>query len=511
MEAIELLMIGMNALMEPSRLGFMMLGVILGLLVGVIPGVGGTTGVAILLPATVFLEPISALVMLAGIYWGAMYGGVITSILFAVPGNPWSVAVMFDGRPMAKQGKAQLAMAIAFSVSFVGAMVGAVLFTFFAVPFAEIALRFGPPEMFAVLMIAFGTFVGLGGAPAKALIMIAAGFLLATVGLDVVTGRPRLTFGSIQMLQGFHFVPITIGLFGLGEVLNNAAERYKVQIEDMTKAAKLGLNDILESFRVVGRNWWLALTSALLGFMTGILPGAGATPASFMAYGIAQKTSKHPEMFGKGAPEGVMAPEAANNAAGTGSILPMLVLGIPGSPTAAIMMAGIFMWGFIPGPRLFVEQPEFVWSFIASLYLANVAAVVICLTATPILAMMLRTPYAIITPIIVVLCFVGAYAIQNSLLDVWLVLIFGIIGFILRRLEYPLAPLVVALVLGAPTETALRQSLIMSDGSMMIFLTRPVSGPIAVIAILLFLLPLFQMALRRYRRRRQEAAAGTED
>jgi putative tricarboxylic transport membrane protein len=303
MEAIELLMIGMNALMEPSRLGFMMLGVILGLLVGVIPGVGGTTGVAILLPATVFLEPISALVMLAGIYWGAMYGGVITSILFAVPGNPWSVAVMFDGRPMAKQGKAQLAMAIAFSVSFVGAMVGAVLFTFFAVPFAEIALRFGPPEMFAVLMIAFGTFVGLGGAPAKALIMIAAGFLLATVGLDVVTGRPRLTFGSIQMLQGFHFVPITIGLFGLGEVLNNAAERYKVQIEDMTKAAKLGLNDILESFRVVGRNWWLALTSALLGFMTGILPGAGATPASFMAYGIAQKTSKHPEMFGKGAPK----------------------------------------------------------------------------------------------------------------------------------------------------------------------------------------------------------------
>ncbi len=507
MESLDLLMTGFSALMEPTRLGFLMFGVILGLLVGVLPGVGGTTGVAILLPMTVFLEPISALVMLAGIYWGAMYGGVITSILFAVPGNPWSVAVMFDGRPMAVQGKAQLAMSVAFTVSFVGAIVASVLFTFFALPFAQLALRFGPPEMFAVLMIAFGTFVGLGGAPAKALIMIAAGFLLSTVGLDVVTGQPRLTFGSIQMMQGFHFVPITIGLFGIGEVLNNAAERYKVQIEEMTKAAKLGLHDVTEALRVLLKHWWLALTSALLGFATGILPGAGATPASFMAYGIAQKTSRHPEKFGKGVPEGVMAPEAANNAAGTGSILPMMVLGIPGSPTAAILMAGVFMWGFVPGPRLFVEQTEFVWSFVASLYLANIAAVVICLVATPLLALMLRTPYAIIAPIIVVMCIVGAYAIQNSMLDVWLVLIFGVIGFILRRLDYPLAPLVVALVLGAPTETALRQSLIMSDGSMWIFLERPVSTPIAIVAILLFALPLIQIVWRRLRPRQDTGSA----
>jgi putative tricarboxylic transport membrane protein len=505
-ESFELLMVGFNALMEPSRLGFMMLGVILGLLVGVIPGVGGTTGVAILLPVTVFLEPISALVMLAGIYWGAMYGGLITSILFAVPGNPWSVAVMFDGRPLAKQGRAGYAMATGFWVSFFGAAIAAVLFTFFAVPFAEMALRFGPPEMFAVLMIAFGTFIGLGGSPNKAAIMIAAGFLLAVVGLDVVTGQPRMTFGSIAMLQGFHFVPITIGLFGLGEVLNNAAERYKLQIEEMTRAAKLGLQDIIDGGKAVLSNFWLAAGSAVLGFVTGILPGAGATPASFMSYGIAQKTSKHPERFGKGAIEGVIAPEAANNAAGTGSILPMLVLGIPGSPTAAILMAGVFMWGFVPGPRLFTEQPEFVWSFIASLYLANVAAVLICLTATPLLALMLRTPYAILAPVIVVLCFVGAFAIQNSILDVWLVLIFGIIGFILRRLDYPLAPLVVALVLGAPTEQTLRQSLIMSDGSMLIFFQRPISTPLAVVALLLFALPLIQMLVRRFRRRLQQAA-----
>jgi putative tricarboxylic transport membrane protein len=506
MEALDLLFTGFEALMQPSRLGFMMLGVILGLLVGVIPGVGGTTGVAILLPITVFLEPVSALVMLAGIYWGAMYGGLITSILFAVPGNPWSVAVMFDGRPLALQGRAGFAMATGFWVSFFGAIIASVLFTFFAVPFAEMALRFGPPEMFAVLMIAFGTFVGLGGSPNKALIMIAAGFLLSSVGLDVVTGQPRLTFGSIAMLQGFHFVPITIGLFGVGEVLANAAERYKVQIEEMSRAAKLGVHDIAAGGKAVLSNFWLATGSALLGFVTGILPGAGATPASFMAYGFAQKISRHPEQFGKGAIEGVIAPEAANNAAGTGSILPMLVLGIPGSPTAAILMAGVFMWGFIPGPRLFVEQPEFVWSFIASLYLANIAAVVICLTATPLLALMLRTPYAIMAPVIIVLCFVGAYAIQNSILDIWLVLIFGIIGFILRRLEYPLAPLIVALVLGAPTEQALRQSLIMSDGSMLIFLQRPLSAPIMVVALLLFMLPVLKIVLNRMRARKAAAA-----
>jgi putative tricarboxylic transport membrane protein len=509
-EALDLLLTGFNALMEPSRLGFMMLGVVLGLLIGVIPGVGGTTGVAILLPVTVFLEPISALVMLAGIYWGAMYGGLITSILFGVPGNPWSVATMFDGRPLALQGKAGLAMATGFWVSFFGAIIASILFTFFAVPFAEMALRFGPPEMFAVLMIAFGTFIGMGGNATKTLIMIAAGFLLSTVGLDVVTGQPRLTFGSIDLLQGFHFVPITIGLFGVGEVLANAADRYRVQIEELTRAAKLGLHDITAGGAAVLRNFWLSTSSAVLGFVTGILPGAGATPASFMAYGFAQKTSRHPERFGKGAVEGVLAPEAANNAAGTGAILPMLVLGIPGSPTAAILMAGVFMWGFIPGPRLFTEQPEFVWGFIASLYLANLGAIAICLTATPLLAMMLRTPYAIMAPIIIVLCMVGAYAIQNSILDIWFVLIFGIIGFLLRRLEYPLAPFVVALVLGPSTEEALRQSLIMSDGSMLIFLQRPVSTPIMIAALLLFMLPLFQMGFRRLRARRQQQATSGE-
>jgi putative tricarboxylic transport membrane protein len=507
LEALDLLGHGFATLFEPARIGFMLGGVLLGVLIGVLPGVGGTTGVAILLPVTVFLEPVSALVMLAGIYWGSLYGGSITSILFGVPGNPWSVATMFDGRPLAKKGKAQLALSMSFTVSFVGALVASILFTFFAIPFAQIAFKFGPPEMFAVLMIALATFIGLGGSPAKTTIMIAAGYLLATVGLDIVTGQPRFTFGSIEMLHGFNFVPVTIGLFGIGEVLNNAAERHKVKIEEVTRAAKLSIRDFLEAVRVLINKWWLALGSSLLGFVTGVLPGSGATPASFMAYGIAQKTSKHPEEFGKGAVEGVLAPEAANNAAGTGSILPMLVLGIPGSPTAAIIMAGVFMWGFIPGPRLFTEQPEFVWSFVASLYAANIAAVAICLTATPLLAVMLRTPYSIIAPIIVVFCLIGAFTIQNSMFDVWLALIFGVIGFVLRRLQYPMAPLVVALVLGAPTETYLRQSLIMGDGSIWIFFQRPISVWIMIAAIILLFWPLYSLILKRVRRRRAAAAA----
>jgi len=500
-ESFNFLMMGFGALMTPERLGFLFLGVTLGLLVGVLPGVGGTTGVAVLLPITVFFDPTAALVMLAGIYWGAIFGGVVTSILFSVPGNPWSVAVMFDGVPLAKQGKAGLAMSAAFSVSFIGAIIAAVFFTVATVPFAEMALKFGPPEMFAVLMIAFGTFVGLGGHPGKALAMVCLGLLLASVGLDPMTGMPRLTFGSVAMLQGFDFVPVTIGLYGVGEVLNNAAERYKFKMEDVSKAAKLGWENVRIAFRELRRRIVLVVGSAFLGFFTGILPGVGATPSSFIAYGLAQRTSNHPEEFGKGRIDGVMAPEAANNAAATSSLLPMLVLGIPGSPTAAIIMAGVFMWGFIPGPRLFVDAPDLVWAFIASLYVANLFAFVVCMTATPLLAYILRTPYALLAPVIVALSVVGAYSIQNSIIDVWLVLIFGLVGFVLRRLDFPLAPLVVALVLGFRTETSLRQSLILSDGSFLIFFERPIAAPLMIVAIVFFLLPAIQALVGRLRRK----------
>jgi putative tricarboxylic transport membrane protein len=294
-------------------------------------------------------------------------------------------------------------------------------------------------------------------------------------------------------------VPVTIGLYGVGEILFNASERYKLKIEEISSAAKLGLKDTIDAIKALWNHIWLAISSTVIGFFVGILPGVGATPATFICYGIARRTSRHPERFGKGEISGVIAPETAHNAAGIGSILPMLVLGVPGSPTAAILMAGVFMWGFIPGPQLFTEQPEFVWAFVASLYVANVVAFIICMTATPLLAAMLRTPYAILAPVVIILCVVGAYAIQNSMLDVWLVLIFGVIGFVLRKLDYPLAPLIVALVLGELTETALRQSLIMSDGSMGIFFTRGIALPLTLCGLFLFLLPLIQMAWRRMR------------
>ena len=488
----------------------MLLGTVLGLLVGVLPGIGGTAGVAILLPVTVFINPGAAIMMLAGIYWGSMYGGIVTSILFGVPGNPWSVAVMFDGRPLAKQGKAGLAMTAAFTVSFTGAIFAALLFTFLAMPFAGIALRFSAPELFAALLVAFGTFVGLGGeSPSKTIIMIAFGLLLSTVGLDALTGTPRLTFGTFTLLRGIHFIPVTIGLFGVGEILYNATERVRGLIADTHVKPRLA--DFLLAVKIEIERWWAFLTHALLGFVTGVLPGLGATPASFMAYGIARRTSKHPETFGKGNLEGVMAPETANNAAGTAAILPMLTLGIPGSPTAAIIMAGLFMWGLTPGPTMFEQNPDFVWGFITSLYFSNTAAFLICLFLTPLLAMVLRVPYAILTPIIVVFSLAGAYTVNNSVFDMWLVVIFGALGLALRLLKYPLAPLIVALVLGFPTEAALRRTLIMGEGSMGILFQRPISAALLVVALALFAQPLISGARRRMGRARRGVEEPPED
>ncbi|HEY8475285.1 MAG TPA: tripartite tricarboxylate transporter permease [Chloroflexota bacterium] len=500
MDPISGLSLGFQQVFDPANLAFLLLGVVLGLVVGVLPGLGATSGVAILLPVTVFIAPNAAVMLLAGIYWGALFGGVVTSILFNIPGEPWTVALVFDGHPLAKMGKAGLALTTAFVASFISAWIANLLFTFFAVPLAEFALRFGPPEIFAIMLLAFGTFVGLGGESAvKTIIMMAAGFLLASVGLDIVTGQPRLTFGSIDLLEGFNFVPVTIGLFGLGEILASADEAGKVQLERIK--ARLGLSDLVESIREHGRRVKLFVVTTLIGFWVGVMPGTGATPASFMGYGLARQYSKNPERFGKGAIEGVIAPQAGANAAGVGSILPMITLGVPGSPTAAVIMAGLFIWGLTPGPRLFIDKPDFVWGLIASLYVAHTATFLLCLLAVPALAALMRIPYALLTPLIVALSILGAYAINNSMFHVWLVLIFGVLGYLFKKLKYPIAPLVVALVLGDPTESALRQTLIMSGGSLDILFTRPLSGPLTVLALLLFLLPAIRLAVRHVQQR----------
>jgi putative tricarboxylic transport membrane protein len=306
-----------------------------------------------------------------------------------------------------------------------------------------------------------------------------------------------LTFGSITLLSGFNFVPVTIGLFGIGEILAAAEEQAKGGAGAIK--SRVGLADLVESIRAHLQKAWLFVAATLMGFWVGVMPGTGATPASFMGYGMARQYSRTPERFGKGAIEGVIAPQAAANAAGVGSVLPMIALGVPGSPTAAVIMAGLFIWGLTPGPQLFLEKPDFVWGLIASLYVAQTAALVICLVAVPALAAIMRVPYALLTPFIVVISILGAFAINNSLFDVWITLFFGGVGYVLTKLKYPLAPLVVALVLGDPTESALRQTLILSGGSLGILFTRPIAGPLTLVALALFLLPVIQWARRRAR------------
>ena len=480
----------------PANLAVAVTGLLLGTAIGVLPGLGGTNGVALLLPLTFALSPTSAIILLASVYWGAIFGGAITAILFNIPGEPWSVATTFDGHPLARQGKAGIALTAAFTSSFIGALVSIILFTFFAPPLAEFALKFGPPENFAVLLLAFATFAGLGGGhPVKTLVMTLLGLLLATVGFDSVSGQPRMNFGLVSLQSGIDFVVVAIGLFGLGEILLAAEEGLRFE----GVAARLSFADVWATWKMFPRYWATILRSTILGFWIGVLPGTGATPASFMGYGLAKQFSKHPERFGKGEVEGVVAPETAAHAAGIGALLPMVTLGIPGSPTAAVMLAGLFIWGLNPGPLLFVEKKEFVWGLIGSMYLGNVIGVLLVLLLVPAFAAIIRIPFAILTPIIVVLASIGAYAVNNQVLDLWIMLVAAVAGYVFRKLQYPLAPLVVAIVLGNMMEQALRQSLIMAQGNAAIFFTRPIALTFMLASLALFLLPVFRFVWGRFR------------
>jgi putative tricarboxylic transport membrane protein len=497
------LLYGLGVALTPFNMTVAVIGLVLGTAIGVLPGLGGTNGVALLLPLTFTLQPTSAIILLAAVYWGAIFGGAITSILFNIPGEPWSVATTFDGHPLAKQGKPAAALTAAFTSSFIGALVSIILFTFFAPPLAEVALRFGPPENFAVLLLAFATFTGLGGGrPAKTILMTLLGLLLSTVGFDVITGSPRLNFGLVSLQSGVNFIVIAIGLFGLGEIFLTVEEGLRLE----GVRARISFRDVWETWKLFPRYTATLVRSTILGFWIGVLPGTGATPASFMSYGLAKQFSKNPEKFGKGEIEGVVAPETAAHSAGIGALLPMVTLGIPGSPTAAVMLAGFFIWGLNPGPLLFQTQREFVWGLIGSMYLANVIGVVIVLTLVPVFAAINRIPFGILAPLIVILSSIGAYAANNQVLDLWFMLGSGVAGYLFKKLGYPLAPLVVALVLGDMTEQALRQTLIMGLGSPAIFLGRPIALAFFIAAIFLFLLPGIR-ALRRRGRLPQPAEA----
>ncbi|MBI3825006.1 MAG: tripartite tricarboxylate transporter permease [Candidatus Rokubacteria bacterium] len=501
----EDLFLGFQHALSAQNLFFAFVGVILGTIIGVLPGLGGANGVAILLPLTLRMPPTSAIILLTSLYWGALFGGAITSILFNIPGEPWSVATTFDGYPMARQGKGGQALTAAFTSSFVGAFFSTLLITFFAPLLADVALRFGPPEIFAIQFLTFSAFVGLGGGnPVKTLVSIVLGFILAAVGLDIVTGQLRMTFGVTDLMQGFDFIVAVIGLFGIGEILLSVEEGLSFK----GVATGMNLRVVLETWKVLPRYWRTFARSCFIGFWMGFKPG-GATPASFMSYSFAKRFSKNPARFGQGELEGVVAPETAAHAAGVAAMLPMITLGIPGSPTAAVMLGGLVMWGLQPGPMLFREKADFVWGLIASMYTGNIIGVVMVLAFVPLFAAILRVPFAILTPVIVTVCAIGAYAVHNAMIDVWYMLAFGVVGYVFKKLDYPLAPLVLALVLGDHAENALRQSLIMSQGSLAIFMTRPITAVIMAAAIVFFAMPAIAPWLRLLRRRRARAVAAT--
>ena len=488
MDVFSLLAEGFAVSLSPLNFAIVILGVTLGIFIGAMPGLGSVNGVAIVLPLTFIVPPASAIILLSAIYYGAMYGGAISSILLGIPGASTAVATTFDGRPMAQKGKAGMALILAAAASFVGGTVSVVLFTLLAVPLADVALAFGPAEEFALVALAFTTFVGLGGDDVfKTIVMICLGLVLSTVGLDLISGQPRLIFFDAPgFYAGISFLVLAIGVYGVGEVLWTLETQGK---STGVTAARVTLSEIRAGFGLLLRGWRATSIGSLLGFFVGMLPAAGATPAALMAYGITRQASRDKASFGKGAPDGIIAPETANNAASTGSLLPMLTLGIPGSPTTALLLGGMVMWGLMPGPMLFIDQPDFVWGLISSLYTANVAALIVNLALIPLFVWALRMPFSVLCAVVLVLCIVGGYAPTARLLDVWLIVGFGVGGYLLRKADYPMAPLVLALVLGPLMERSFRQTMIAEHGNLLAFFERPISGSFMAIAIFFFLLP----------------------
>lgn len=502
MDGLASLASGFGVALTGYHIALMMIGVLLGILVGVLPGLGAPNGVSLLLPLTFSMEPVSAIILLTSMYWGALFGGSTTSILFNIPGEPSSVATTFDGYPMAQKGRATEALSYAFLSAGFGAFVGILLITLLSGSVTKFALKFSSPEFFAVYFLAFASFLGLGGAsPFKSLVSIGIGFALAAVGMDSVSGSLRLTFGLDSLISGISFLVAVIGLFGLGELLLTIEEGLKLD----GIRARVTPRDVWRTACQMPRHWATLIRSSLVGCWMGITPG-GPTAASFMSYGLAKRFSRHRANLGKGEPDGVIAPETADHAAGTSAMLPMLALGLPGSATAAVMLGGLMIWGLNPGPMLFVERPDFVWGLIASMYLGNVVAVVLVLATVPLFASILRIPFAVIGPAIVVVCFIGAYTVAGRPFDLWLALGFGFLGYLFKKLQYPIAPLVLAMVIGDKAEDAFRQSMIMSKGSLAIFWSNPLVTTLMALGFIFLLWPLATAALIRWKHSAAPAA-----
>jgi len=499
METLQSLISGLSVASAPLNLLFCFIGVVAGVLIGALPGLGPSAGLAILLPITFGVNPTAGIILLAGIYYGAMYGGSITSILIGVPGDPASVMTVADGYPLAKAGRAGPALGMSAFASFIGGTVCVVALTFLAPALAKVALSFGPPEYFALMVLGLTAVSGLTEkSVVKAFLSTLIGLFISIIGLDLVTGLPRFTFGSIQLFDGVSFIVVALGLFGISEVLISMEQKQAPLIYDKEQLKWRNLFPTLKDWSV---SKWHIVQSTVVGFFIGMLPGTGATVATFISYGIAKNTAPpaRKKLFGKGAIEGVAAPECANNAAAVGAFVPLLTLGVPGSASTAVMMGALMMFGLRPGPLLFENNPDFVWGLIGSMYIGNVLLVFMVILCTPIFVRMLQTPAAVLNAVVMAFILVGAYSIHNSILDIGLTIFFGLLGYIMKKMDYPAAPLVLALVLGNLLETSLRQSLIISGGSVGIFFTKPIAGIIMACALVVVAWPIIK-ALRGWKK-----------
>jgi putative tricarboxylic transport membrane protein len=482
MDLLSSLQHGLLVATQIQNLFFCFVGVLAGTFIGVMPGIGPLGAIALLLPSTFFMTPVAAIIMLAGIYYGAMYGGSTTSILINIPGEAASVVTCIDGYQMGKKGRAGPALGISAFGSFIAGTIAVILLLLVAPPLARFALRFGPPEYFSLMVLGLTVLVYLANGPIiKALMMAALGLILGVIGTDLITGRPRFTFGIIELEDGLNIIPVVMGLFGVSEVLINVEAVIRMHVpRTKIKGLLPSLQDWKDSIMPIFRG-------SFLGFFLGTLPGGGALISSFASYAMEKKLSKHPEKFGTGAIEGVAGPESANNAASQGAFIPLLTLGIPNNAVMALMLGALIIHGVQPGPLLMKDNPDIFWGLIASMYIGNAMLLVLNLPLIGLWVQVLRIPYRLLFPLILLFCLIGVFSVNNSILDLWLMIGFGVFGYLMRKFEYEMPPLVLALILGPMFENALRQSMILFDGNPVIFFTRPISACFIAISAALLL------------------------
>lgn len=494
MDALSGLLYGLSVALRPENLFFVFVGCFLGTLIGVLPGIGPVGAISILLPMTFQLAPTGATIMLAGIYYGVMYGGSTTSILVNVPGETASVVTCLDGYQMARQGRAGPALGISAFGSFFAGTVGLIGLQLMANPLSRIALKFGPPEYFALILLGFFLITHLSyGSKSKACIMALLGLILSGVGLDPITSRERMTFGILNLFEGIGVAPVAMGLFGVAEVFNNFGTLSSGSIE------KIRITKLLPSKLDWLQAKWAMVRGTAVGFFLGILPGGGPVLATFVAYALEKRVAKNPERFGKGAIEGVASPESANNAAASTSFIPFLTLGIPPNVVLAVLLGAFMIHGIVPGPLLIRDHPEIFWGLVGSMYIGNVVLVILNLPLIPLWVQVLRIPSKILYPLVLLFCLVGAFSINNNVFDIKVMIIFGIVGWLCRRYGYEGAPLILAFVLGPMFEVNFRRSLLMSQGSFSIFFTRPIALGAMIFSLGLVIFPIYKLLGKRFK------------